>query len=83
MTTLITYQNSEETRRCDAHCYDAKHDKCDCICGGRNHGVGLRKAADQVAEIAGELQRRVDQNEIQTYDWWRITVTQVVNLPLL
>ena len=27
--------------RCDAKCHDAKGDKCKCVCGGLNHGVGL------------------------------------------
>ena len=26
---------------CDAKCHDAKGDKCRCVCGGLNHGVGL------------------------------------------
>jgi hypothetical protein len=36
-------------RRCDARCYDgaSPRDACRCICGGRNHGVGLRRAAAQ------------------------------------
>ena len=31
-------------KRCDARCYDAQHDDCECICGGHNHGKGHRKA---------------------------------------
>lgn len=34
MSTLI---KSGEFR-CDAKCYNAKEPKCNCICGGRNHG---------------------------------------------
>lgn len=36
---------SSDTHRCDARCYDAKSspDKCRCICGGKNHGIGLSK----------------------------------------
>lgn len=41
--------------RCDAKCYDAKDDKCDCICGGRNHGQGLRKALDTTKEYSEEM----------------------------
>ena len=41
MTTLITQKvGSGPNRRCDAKCYDAKHPKCTCICGGMNHGAG-------------------------------------------
>jgi hypothetical protein len=32
--------------RCDAKCYDAQTENCDCICGGRNHGAGLEKAIE-------------------------------------
>lgn len=38
--------------RCDARCYNAKEPSCDCICGGRNHGAGLEKAAEQTRECA-------------------------------
>lgn len=31
---------------CDAACYMAKHQACRCICGGINHGVGLKRAAE-------------------------------------
>lgn len=34
-------------RRCDARCYDAKGDHCDCVCRGRNHGVALEAALRQ------------------------------------
>ena len=56
MATLISAGNSEGTYgRCDAKCYMAKHPKCDCICGGRNHGVGLVKAQANTAELAERL----------------------------
>ena len=32
--------------RCDASCYNAKEDRCECICGGANHGVGLKIAVE-------------------------------------
>ena len=31
---------------CDARCHTAKGPKCKCICGGINHGVGLRQAIE-------------------------------------
>jgi len=43
MTTLLS---SEDGRRCDATCYNAKHPDCDCICGGKCHGKGLYKAVE-------------------------------------
>lgn len=48
MSTLIAVYKSDGTciGRCDAHCYDAVHPHCDCICGGANHGAGEKKAID-------------------------------------
>ncbi len=43
--TLIHVGNSEGTvGRCDAKCYNASGADCHCICGGKNHGAGLRQA---------------------------------------
>jgi|WetSurMetagenome_2_1015567.scaffolds.fasta_scaffold266291_4 hypothetical protein len=35
---------SDGERHCDERCYDAKWCGCSCICGGKNHGVGLKQA---------------------------------------
>jgi len=54
MATLMAIYNSEGcVGRCDATCYAAKHQRCTCICGGRNHGVGRQKAEANVREAAG------------------------------
>jgi len=46
-TVLISRPRDGKTqRRCDARCYDAKGDKCTCICGRKNHGVGYATALD-------------------------------------
>ena len=53
MTTLISYQSSGgDQGRCDAKCYDAREDACDCICGGRNHGSGKQRAIENTRELA-------------------------------
>lgn len=53
MTTLISYYTSGGCEgRCDARCYNAKHPECTCICGGRNHGVGIEKALENTREMA-------------------------------
>ena len=53
MTTLITVSNSSGVvGRCDAKCHDAAHPKCDCICGGANHGVGLNQAKTNTRGMA-------------------------------
>jgi len=53
MTTLIAVYNSEGcVGRCDASCYNAKHDKCVCCCGGMNHGKGLQQAVENTQAMA-------------------------------
>lgn len=55
MTTLIAVYNSEGCiGRCDAKCYNAVHPRCTCVCGGKNHGVGLAQAQANVWEITAE-----------------------------
>ena len=49
---LIRWSGSGARRRCYAHCYDATTARCDCICAGRNHGVGLDQARRNTAEWA-------------------------------
>ncbi len=45
MTTAIAVFNSEGCLgRCDAKCHNATAPDCDCICGGRLHGVGADRA---------------------------------------
>lgn len=62
MTTAIAVYSSEGcVGRCDAKCHDALEPACDCICGGRLHGVGSAAAIEQNTrdlrgdELAGEL----------------------------
>lgn len=54
MTTLIAAYRSDGTclGRCDARCHDALEPRCDCICGGRNHGAGLERAVENTRELA-------------------------------
>ena len=39
-----TTVEGKKRQSCNSLCYNAKHDKCDCVCGGANHGVGLKQA---------------------------------------
>jgi len=51
VVTLIQESGSGgRGRRCDARCYQAKRPKCRCVCGGRNHGVGLAQAQANMRE---------------------------------
>lgn len=57
MATLISVNGSGGLMigRCDARCYDAKSEPCRCICGGKNHGVGLHAAVENTRTRAREL----------------------------
>ena len=56
MTTAIAVYNSDGcVGRCDARCHDAESSSCDCICGGRLHGVGAGNAVRQnTVDLIGE-----------------------------
>lgn len=48
MATVMSWGNSEGTKgRCDAKCHNAKEPKCECMCGGRYHGAGLKDGGVQ------------------------------------
>jgi len=75
MTTLIAWYKSDGTciGRCDAKCYNAEHEKCDCICGGANHGAGLCRAVEQSKEhVQMWAQQAMEEND---------EIHQVVLLP--
>jgi hypothetical protein len=53
VTTLISVYNSGGcVGRCDATCYDAKHQRCDCICRSLNHGKGRKQAEINSRQLA-------------------------------
>lgn len=55
MTTLIAVYNSDGcVGRCDARCYNAHDDVCECICNGKNHGAGKDRAMDNTRAMAEE-----------------------------
>ncbi len=53
MPDLITVYDSEGKKMgiCGSSCYEATKPDCDCICGGKNHGIGFSAAMAQTAEI--------------------------------
>lgn len=55
MSTLISVHSEGCVGRCDAKCYNAKHDVCVCICGGRNHGVGHNRAVENTRQLTENL----------------------------
>lgn len=54
MPALLIVYNERGTRlgQCDAKCYNARHRACHCVCQGVNHGVGLRRAAENTRDFS-------------------------------
>ena len=84
MATLLKVETREGHRRlCSSKCYGAHGDKCTCICGGMNHGVGPQQAAQNTQALPQEwvaqvktkvnrsealrLQAQADQLTLQLY----------------
>jgi hypothetical protein len=69
MATLIAVYNSEGcVGRCDANCYEAHDDRCECICGGMNHGAGRDRAVDNTTAMADDwIERYADARGLQAY----------------
>jgi hypothetical protein len=40
ITRAIEYKTRPSLHKCDARCVHAKGHKCECACGGKNHGRG-------------------------------------------
>jgi len=49
---LAAYNSEGCIGRCDAKCYNATCEDCTCICGGANHGAGVRQAAENTERMA-------------------------------
>jgi len=57
MTLIEVRDSSGLVGRCDARCYGgnpAGVDRCDCVCEGLNHGIGLDAALNNVSRIVQE-----------------------------
>jgi len=46
--------------KCDPRCQRARSKKCECRCGGRNHGGGLREKLSQLDQFNQPEDRPVD-----------------------
>ena len=57
MTLIAVYNSEGRVGRCDARCYNAKTDVCDCCCGGMNHGTGRKKASENTEAYAERILR--------------------------
>ena len=60
MTLISVFDSDGCVGRCDAKCYEASSPvhTCDCVCHGKNHGVGLKKAESNVREYGEEMARK-------------------------
>jgi hypothetical protein len=67
---LLMRLGGDVVGRCDAACYDAKHDPCVCVCASTNHGVGLEQAMVNTREMAKEwaARARATGRPIDTYE---------------
>ena len=55
MTVLMELRiNGRIVARCDKACVEAKHPRCTCICGGKNHGKGHNAAVENTLREADE-----------------------------
>ena len=55
MTLIHVGNSSGNVGRCDAKCYNAQDEHCDCVCGGANHGKGLKKAMENTRKHAEKI----------------------------
>lgn len=71
MTAVLTYRvGGSVAGSCGKSCYDAKHEKCRCVCCRMNHGVGREQAiANARAHYAEWIERaRAEGQAIDTYE---------------
>lgn len=67
MTTVLSARRlGKLIGTCDARCYDAKTPGCDCICGGRCHGKGLRAAIRIALTRLGNIQHELNPTDPRT-----------------
>jgi len=78
MVTLISMSNNNGViGRCDSKCYNATKPRCDCICGGKNHGVGFKAAASNTVKSGTEMVKQYAESNNITNAVGVITVQQL------
>jgi predicted RNase H-like HicB family nuclease len=83
MTTLIEIRTTSGCKgRCDAKCYDAEHDDCQCICGGYNHGKGIETAKENIRKWS-EVMIEDYAAKFDIYDYETLVNINVVNQMIL
>lgn len=53
-TLLSLYLGRDIVGRCDVNCWGGDDARCECLCGGMNHGVGLDAAIEQTRRMVDE-----------------------------
>lgn len=84
MATLLAVQDKTGARhQCDAKCYLAAGEICTCVCGGRNHGAGKVRAANNIFEQYADLLLEAEILFDGPFQWvdCRVTARQLA-LPL-
>ena len=83
MTTLIAAYNSDGcVGRCDARCHQATTPECDCICGGMNHSVGLRRAAANTQAMAETWIDQYNEEHPLSPLRWEVPASEPIQFPL-
>lgn len=77
MVALLTYRTGRSVAgRCDAACYGGTDTRCECVCGGQNHGVGFDQAVEQTRELVAAWL------EARRAEGWRIDALEL-GLPIV
>lgn len=76
--TLISVHSSEGcVGRCDARCYAAVSEECDCVCGGANHGKGIRVAIENTAAHARRWAAEYRARTGADVEWYQLGGEQI------
>lgn len=53
-TLLALYLGRDLVGRCDVNCWGGTDARCECLCNGLNHGIGLDAAVEQTRRMVDE-----------------------------
>lgn len=70
MTLILVCNSSGVIGKCDANCYEAKSPGCECVCGGANHGAGLKQAMNNTREMINEwIEAYTEKHDLKKAKW--------------
>ena len=64
MAVILSKKGTWTTRYCNATCHNAEGDKCQCICGGKLHGIGYQEAVYEVPTMTIEPGVRIEPHQM-------------------